>query len=100
MTKHKILFSSTALNDLKEAKHWYNTQQKGLGKRLIEDVKAITASIKLNPYHASVKFSNIRTRTCKTFPYSLHYEIDEENNSIRIVSIFHFNRKPYWLKDE
>ena len=100
MKKYKILFSSGALNDLKEAKHWYNSQQKKLGKRLIEDIKEATAAIKRNPYHASIKFENIRTTACKTFPYSLHYEIDEEYNLVRIVSIFHFSRKPFWLKDD
>jgi hypothetical protein len=47
-----------------------------------------------------VKFEKIRTTACKKFPYSLHYEIDEENNLVRIVSIFHFSRKPYWLEDD
>ncbi len=49
MKKYKVLFSSAALNDLKEAKHWYNTQQKGLGLRLLKDVRETTVSIKLNP---------------------------------------------------
>lgn len=85
---------------LKKQKHWYNNQQKGLGKRLVNDIKEATAAIKLNPYHSSIKFENIRTSACKTFPYSLHYEIDEANGLVRIVSIFHFSRKPYWLKDD
>ena len=72
MNKYKILFSLAALTDLKEAKHWYNNQQRGLGKRLVNDVKEATEAIKLNPYHSSIKFENIRTSACKTFPYSLH----------------------------
>ena len=74
-------------------------QQKGLGKRLITDIKDVITSIKDNPYFASVKFESIRTAACKTFPYSIHYEIDEDQNIIRILSIFHFSRRPYW-KDE
>lgn len=100
MRKYKIIFSSAALIDLKEAKEWYDVQQKGLGKRLMNDVKDIATIIKHNPYHASLKFENIRTSACKIFPCSLHYEIDEENNLVRIVSIFHFSRRPYWLKDD
>ncbi|MFT4153242.1 hypothetical protein [Parafilimonas sp.] len=46
MKKYKILFSRGALNDLKEAKYWYNTQQKGLGKRLVNDVKEAASAIK------------------------------------------------------
>ena len=71
--------------------------QKGLGKRLENDVKDAIAAIKRNPYHASVKFANIRTAACNLFPYSIHYEIDEQAQLIRVVSIFHFSRRPYWL---
>ncbi len=99
MKGYKLLFSIKALHDLQEARTWYNLQQKGLGKRLIADVKNVIASIKQNPYFASVKFDNIRTAACKTFPYAIHYEIDEADNIISITSIFHFSRRPYWLAE-
>ena len=94
---YSIVFSPLALLDLKEAKQWYNVQQKGLGNRLVEDVKAIIESIKRNPEFASIKFENVRTAACKSFPYSIHYEIDKMDQLVRIVAIFHFSRKPYWL---
>ena len=72
--------------------------KRGLGTRLIADVKNVIASIKQNPYFASVKFDNTRTAVCKTFPYSIHYEIDDADNIIRIVAVFHFSRRPYWLE--
>ena len=97
MKKFKIIFSSRALKDLNEACLWYNYQQKALGKRLIADVKSTVVLIKKNPYFASVKYGNIRTAACHTFPYAIHYEVDETDKLIRIVSIFHFSRKPYWL---
>lgn len=50
----KIVFSVRALSDIKEAREWYNQQQKGLGKRLVEDVKQAVLSIKRNPFHASI----------------------------------------------
>src|SRR5438093_2119334 len=93
MKKLKIVLSPQALNDIKEANAWYNQQQKGLGKRLKVDVRKVIASISLNPYSASVKYDNIRTAACKTSPYSVHYEIDEKNGLVRIISIFHFSRK-------
>lgn len=82
---------------MRESGTWYDIQQKGLGKKFTEDVKKTVASIKSNPYFASVKFENVRTAACEVFPYSVHYEIDEEKKLIRILSIFHFNRRPYWL---
>jgi hypothetical protein len=96
---YQLFFSSKAIVDLKEARLWYNLQQKGLGKKMITDVKNVIASIKRNTYFTSVKFANIRTATCKTFPYAIHFEIDEDKKIIRIVSIFHFSRRPYWLDE-
>ena len=77
MRSFQLIFSSNAFYDLKEAHSWYDLQQKGLGKKLITDVKNVIASIKSNPYFASVKFANIRTAACKNFPYAIYYEIDE-----------------------
>lgn len=84
MRNYQLLFSAKALDDLKEARLWYNFQQKGLGGKMTADVKNVIASIKRNPF-ASVKFANSRTAACNTFPYAIHYEIDEVNNIIRIV---------------
>ena len=44
--KYSLIFSAAAFADLKEAKQWYNLQQKGLGVRLVTDVKLVVASIK------------------------------------------------------
>ena len=82
---------------MREARIWYNLQQKGLGKTFIEDVRKTVASIKTNPYFASIKFETIRTAACQAFPYAVHYDIDEVEQLVRIVSIFHFSRRPYWL---
>jgi hypothetical protein len=97
---YRLLFSPKALADIEEGRIWYNLQQKGLGNRLIAEVKNVITSIKRNPYFASVKFENIRTAACKTFPYAVHYEIDENQNTVRILSIFHFNRRPYWQDEQ
>lgn len=100
MKKYQVIFSAAALADLKDARQWYNLQQKGLGKKLISDVKLVVGSIKQNPFFASLKYNSIRTASCKTFPYALHYEIDEASLTVRIAAVFHFSRKPFWLEDE
>ncbi len=55
MSNYKIVFSPVALMDVGEAADWYNSQQKGLGKKFKEDIKKVIASILLNPFFASVK---------------------------------------------
>lgn len=67
MNHYKILFSQQALQDLNEAVLGVIYNKKGLGKRLIADIKSIVSSIKQNPHFASVKIENIRTAACKPF---------------------------------
>lgn len=100
MKEFKIVFSPSALTDVKEASRWYNSQQKGLGKKFKSDLKQTIDSIALNPFFASVKYENTRTVACKNFPYSIHFEIDEPKKLVRIISIFHFSKKPFWYTDE
>lgn len=97
--KYKILFSPSALVDVKESRNWYNLQQKGLGKKFVADIQGAVELIRKNPFFASVKYATIRTTACKTFPFSIHYEIDEVNKIVRILSVFHFSRRPFWLND-
>lgn len=99
-SSYTIVYSAEALRDVKEATAWYNAQQNGLGKRFKEEIKSLIAAILQNPFLTSVKYETIRTVACKIFPYSIHYEVDEVESIIRIISIFHFSRKPRWLSDD
>jgi len=96
MKNYKITFLINALKDIQEAKNWYEEQQKGLGKRLLENVRLTVKELKHNPFIGSVKYMEIRTISCSKFPYSIHYSIDETKSEVVIVSIFHLHRKPFW----
>ncbi len=89
MSNYKIVFSPAALIDVKEAAIWYNAQQKGLGKKFKEEIKNVITSILLNPFFASIKYETIRTTSCKKIPFAVHYEVNEAENIIRILFIFH-----------
>jgi plasmid stabilization system protein ParE len=95
----KIEVSAEAKRDLREARKWYNQQQKGLGNRFATEVNEVLEDICRNPWFASVRFENVRTPFLKNFPYSVHYEIDEGSQLIRVAAIFHSSKKPFWLPD-
>ena len=96
MKIYKIIFLLDALEDMKEAKKWYDKQQKGLGKRLMADVRQSISELRKNAFIGSVKYMDIRTVSCAKFPYSIHYSIDELKAEVIILSIFHLHRKPFW----
>ena len=58
MKKYKIIFSPRALPDMREARLWYNLQQRGLGKRFTEDVRKLL--VQLNQIHILL-LSNLKT---------------------------------------
>ncbi len=75
MSKFKLTYNQNAAADVKEAIVWYDDKQKGLGKRFRADVLKMIDKIEQNPFFASVKYSDIRTASCKTFPYSIQLTI-------------------------
>lgn len=91
-----IYYSEEARLDLLEAVKWYNSINVVLGKKLKKEIKNVEKSLKLNPAFASIKYRNVRTVACRVFPYSIHYEIDLNQNEISIISIFHFSKEPLW----
>ncbi|MDP1795743.1 MAG: type II toxin-antitoxin system RelE/ParE family toxin [Daejeonella sp.] len=97
--KHKVIYATGAVNDIREAKDWYNLQQKDLGNRFLNDVKSTILLVSEHPLSFTIKFGQIRMAICKVFPFAVHYEIDEATYLIRVISVFHFSRKPFWLKD-
>ena len=75
MSKFKLTYNQNAAADVKEAIVWYDDKQKGLGKRSRADVLKMIDKIEQNPFFASVKYSDIRTASCKTFLYSIQLTI-------------------------
>lgn len=96
---YSIVYSHNAVQEIKEAKEWYNNQGKGLVKNLSNDIKNLQTSIKNNPFFASFEYNEIRSSSCKHFPYKMHYYIDEKRYLVVILSFFHHSREPYWLKE-
>ena len=96
MSNYKMIYSDHSKAEMKIAKAWYNAQLKGLGKRLIEEIKLVSNSIVFNPYYASVKYKDIRIAYCKKFPYGIHYKIDEASKTVLVTSIFQQQQQPFW----
>jgi len=66
-----------AKEDIREAARWYNTQQKGLGKRFTNEVREKVRFIRQNPQASNIRYSKVRTTVLNVFPFMVHYTIDE-----------------------
>ncbi len=94
---YKVVILPIAKKDIKESFVWYNSRQKGLGKRFTKEVRNTTKLICLNPTSFSIRYDNVRTTILKTFPFMIHYIID--NDMIVVIAIFHTSRNPNILKN-
>ena len=85
--------------DVRKAKAWYYKQHPGLEKRFAEAVKIAILKLQQNPFVYTVRYKNIRIAHSKTFPYGIHFYIDDSNKQIVIIAIIHNKRHPDTAKD-
>ena len=92
--KAKKLISTYAKADLSDASKWYEKQQKGLGKRFLNEMKEAFEIISRNPESFQIRYGDYRIFFTKVFPYGIHYQYIADKNEIRIKAVFHTARNP------
>jgi plasmid stabilization system protein ParE len=97
---YKCRILPQAKKDLQEAASYYNKQQKNLGRRFLKEVNARVAAISKNPQTCQIRYREVRMALLNKFPYSLHYLIDEDQNQIIILSVFHQAQNPANWREE
>ena len=90
----KKTISTFAKADLSDASKWYEEQQKGLGKRFLNEMKAAFETICNNPVGFPIRYDDYRIYYTKTFPYGIHYQYVVSKNEIHIKAVFHTARNP------
>jgi len=92
MKRFKVKYSANALTDIENATFYYNQQKAGLGKRFAQEVRKKLRKVKTHPYSSSIRYADIRCAIVNIFPFLIHYQIDEENNIINIISVYNTYR--------
>jgi len=96
---YKAVILPLAKEDILEATLWYNSKQKGLGKRFINELRSKILLIKQYPNIAPVRYENVRTAVLNVFPYMIHYRINHDKKEIIVAAVFHTSLNPErWKK--
>jgi plasmid stabilization system protein ParE len=90
----KVIILPLAKEDLKEAKVWYETKLKGLGKRFLSEVDKKINFIKINPLASNIRYDEIHTTVLDIFPYIIHYKVELDQKTIVIVAVLHTSLNP------
>jgi len=88
----KIKFTFKAKQEFSNSAKFYESRKSGLGKRFTKQIRKEVEFIQNNPKAAELKYKDIRVLVVKTFPFTIHYKI--EDHYIVIVAIFHSHRNP------
>ncbi len=89
-----LAYFPEALKDLDEAAAWYDAQSAGLGRKFLEKIKEGEKYISKYPHTRGIRYSDKRVHRIKTFPYSIHFFLDEGADVIYVVGVFHDKRNP------
>jgi len=96
---YKLIVTDDADNDIENAMDWYESKQKGLGKRYLLSVKACIKLIVNNPFAFAKIYLQIRKANTKKFPYSIYFRVNDESNEIIIFAVIHNSRnEKNWKK--
>jgi hypothetical protein len=91
---YKVLYFDEVKQDIKDAKDWYRSQLRGLEKRFAEDIKTAILRLRERPDVHAIRYKNIRIAHPDVFPYSIHFYIEENSNTVVITAIIHNRRDP------
>ena len=95
---YKAILLSHAKEDIKEAATWYNSKQKGLGKRFADEVRSKVLLIRQNPEISAVRYDDVRTTVLDVFPFMIHYTVNHQSKTVIISAVFHTSLNPYkWM---
>ena len=87
-----IIFRPAAELELREAHHWYEEREPGLGADFIRRVDACVQTISDHPEIFPAVYKQVRQGVLKRFPYSILYFA--AGDRVIVVSVFHASRDP------
>ncbi|MDZ4809849.1 MAG: hypothetical protein SGI96_16530 [Bacteroidota bacterium] len=90
-----ILLSPDAIADIDEGFEYYNSKSQGLGFEFTDTINAYLGKISKVPTASAIRYDNIRVKPVDTFPFTIHFTIDEANNSIIIIRVFNTWQEPF-----
>lgn len=89
MKKYKIVIQYLAQKDVRDARAWYNQQQKGLGTRFTYDFRNTLLNIAINPTSYAVRYAQNRKANLAKFPYGIFFFIDDNIDTVFITAVKH-----------
>lgn len=99
MSFYNIKIEPEALQDIQRIAEWYENQQEGLGDRFVDVVIQDIDSLPPNPYVYAIRYNSIRCLIVHSFPYMVHFYVNQKTNTIEILAVIGMSQSPdTWYK--
>lgn len=82
----RIVFIPSAKKDLEETIEYYFNIYQSLSQKFYIEFESLIQSLESNPFY-EIKYSNVRSRHLKSFPYCVHFIVDEGKSLVSIIAI-------------
>lgn len=92
---YRIVFKEEAYNDVLETRLWYESRQKGLGNRFLDEIEEHLKIIEREPRLFQTRKNNWRYCPLRKFPYLIVYEIEQED--LIVYAVFNSFQSPLRL---
>ena len=98
---YAVVIEPRALDEIQEAIDYYNLISPRLGEKFYAELDSYFETLARSPKF-QVRYKDIRCVPLKTFPYMIHFRIDEIEMEVLIEAIINCNRNPEtnWLVNE
>jgi hypothetical protein len=84
--------AAIAVDELREARNWYEREGPGLGHRFVEAVDLLLTGIEENPMRFPVVHREVRRAIVPRFPYGVFFVVQPE--SVLVIGVVHLHRHP------
>ena len=82
----KIGLIPSAKKELEEAIDYYFNIYNSLTQKFLNEFENLIRDLETNPFYEK-KYAGIRSRNLKSFPYCIHFIVDEEKELVSIIAI-------------
>ena len=90
---YKTQYFDAVFTDIQQAKIWYKEQKEGLEMEFAFAIETAIQKVLRMPTSYPIRHNKVRIAHPKTFPYNIHFYIDDDNKTTVFTAIIHNKRQ-------
>lgn len=94
MINYSVSIHPKAFKKIQEIELWYNSKQDKLGLRFKDIIVKQIDSLSIRPKIYAIRYENFRCMKLKTFPYMVHFVVNEHTNTIEVYLVIGAKENP------